>query len=177
MKLAHRISVKSDFLRKYYINRNCENASRDDIEIIQSHRFRSLVRHAFRESPFYSELYRDHGVHEGDIPELSITDLPIVDKQLIMDNFDLVVCNPKLKKQALMDFISDTHNINRKYLEKYVVIHTSGSSGKIGIYAYDDQDINAVNVLFVRYIYCVKPLVSMLSLPGYLCCAEKKTTV
>jgi phenylacetate-coenzyme A ligase PaaK-like adenylate-forming protein len=47
-------------------------------------------------------------------------------------------------------------------MDKYTIIHTSGSSGKLGLFVYDDKDINAINVLFVKYVFHVEPLLKML---------------
>lgn len=154
------IGSKGDFIRKYYWGNNV--GSRSSLLNLQNYRFKSLVWHAINKSPFYYELYRDCGIRKDVIPDLSISDLPIVDKKLLMDNYDLVVCNRRIRMKSLLDFIADSKNVNRKFLDRYVVVHTSGSSGKIGIYVYDDQDINSVYTLFFKYIHHAKPLITML---------------
>ncbi len=162
MRLSRRLVVKGDFFKKYYLGRDYSRFTVDDIRKVQRQRLENMISHACNHSDFYRELYKSQGINAKNIRELQITDLPIVDKNLIMDNFDEVVCDKAIKKEALSAFINDPARYNQRFMDKYTVIHTSGSSGKMGIFVYDDKDLNAINVLFVKYIFNVRPLLKML---------------
>lgn len=162
MRLSRRLVVKGDFFKKYYLGRDYSRFTTDDIRKVQHQRLENMIAHACDSSDFYRELYKSHGINAENIRELQITDLPIVDKNLIMDNFNEVVCDKAIKKDALSAFINDPARYNQRFMDKYTVIHTSGSSGKMGIFVYDDKDLNAINVLFVKYIFHVRPLIKML---------------
>jgi len=162
MKLSRRFIVKEDFLKKYYLGRDYAHFTAEDIRNVQHQRLKNIIRHACSHSDFYRELYASQGIDTKNISELAITDLPIVNKKMIMDNFDTVICNKAIKKEALSAFINDPAMYNQHFMDKYTVIHTSGSSGNIGIFVYDDMDMNAINVLFVKYIFNVRPLLKML---------------
>jgi phenylacetate-coenzyme A ligase PaaK-like adenylate-forming protein len=162
MRLSRRLVVKGDFFKKYNLGSDYTNFSAADILTLQRRRLENIIGHACKHSDFYRELYKSYGINAANTSELQITDLPIVDKNLIMDNFDQVVCNKAIKKEDLSAFINDPAMYNQRFKGKYTVIHTSGSSGKTGIFVYDDMDMNAINILFVKYVFNVKPLLKML---------------
>jgi phenylacetate-coenzyme A ligase PaaK-like adenylate-forming protein len=55
-----------------------------------------------------------------------------------MDNFDSVVTDTRIRKSDLHNFVSRPTNNVEKYLNKYIAIHTSGSSGNVGIFVHDE---------------------------------------
>jgi phenylacetate-CoA ligase len=162
LKLSRRLIVKEDFLKKYYLGRDYSHFTSDDIRNVQRRRLEDIICYACEHSDFYRELYSSLGINRDNVCELAITDLPIVDKNIIMDNFDQVVCDKSIKKTALSAFINDPAGYDKRFMDQYTVIHTSGSSGNIGIYVYDEKDVNAINILFVKYVFSVRPLLKML---------------
>lgn len=162
MNLSRRLIVKGNFFKKYYLGRDYSHFTSDDIRTVQRRRLENIIHYAYCHSDFYRELYSSQGINTDNVSELEITDLPIVDKNMIMDNFDEVICNKEIKKAALLAFINDPARFNQRFMDKYTVIHTSGSSGNIGIFVYDEKDINTVNILFVKYVFNIRPLLKML---------------
>jgi phenylacetate-CoA ligase len=71
----------------------------------QTEKLRSLVRYAWRESSFYRDYYSDHGLKETDLGDITVRDLPFTDKEMLMENFDRVVTDAKLRKTDLEAFI------------------------------------------------------------------------
>jgi len=57
-----------------------------------------------------------------------------------MEHYDDFVCDTELKREDLEKFISDPSNRGKKYKNTYQVIHTSGSSGTIGLFVYGAND-------------------------------------
>ncbi len=106
----------------------------------QQQRLRRLLAHVVARSGFYREYYREHGIDIGHPGRIRLEDLPIIDKQIMMANFDRFVCDKHLKKSELEKFITDPATTGQKYLRKYVVTHTSGSSGRIGLFVYGPND-------------------------------------
>ncbi len=162
IKRSRKISIQGDYLKKYFFSKEYLFSTAEYIRRIQRMRLEKIVQHAMTHSEFYRELYSNSGISINNISEIQVTDLPIVDKQLVMDNFDSVVCDKLIKKEELLSFISNPENANSRFMGKYTVIHTSGSSGKLGLFVYDDKDINTINVLFSKYTFHLKPLFRML---------------
>lgn len=113
-----------------------ERIMREELHARQRRRLRKLLRFTLSNSPFYSRLYAESGITLKNIDEIDLADLPIVNKDMVMQNFDSAVCSPDLERESLERFIADKTNTGRKYKGKYTVIHTSGTSGTIGIFVY-----------------------------------------
>jgi phenylacetate-coenzyme A ligase PaaK-like adenylate-forming protein len=102
----------------------------------QDQRFRELLSNLWTHSPFYRDFYADHGIQERHLADVSVRDLPIVDKETLMENFDRISTNTILRRCEIEAWIhSDTSR--GLYQDRYVVVHTSGSSGSLGIFVYD----------------------------------------
>lgn len=111
-------------------------------QAVQSERLHNLVNHARLNSPYYKELYKN-------LPEnFTLQDLPPVNKTVLMQNFDSWVTDPNVRLADINEFMQDKDNIGRKYLGKYLVFTTSGSTGNPSVVLYDKQTngvITAVN--------------------------------
>ena len=74
-----------------YSLRKRQGFTRAQMLAYQTRRLRNLVRHAWRRSPFYRQYYADHGLKEADLGDIGVGDLPLTDKELLMEHFDRVV--------------------------------------------------------------------------------------
>ena len=63
----------------------------------QDRLFRTLLRTVWQKSAFYREYYFDHGIREHQLAELSVSDLPFITKKILMENFDRVVTDARLR--------------------------------------------------------------------------------
>ncbi|MCF6807427.1 hypothetical protein L3V79_03350 [Thiotrichales bacterium 19S9-12] len=106
---------------------------------IVSNKERKIIQLGWRKSDFYRDYWYSHGIRESHLCELSINDLPLVDKTMLMQNFDHVVTNKRIKKNELETWIDQNTNYDELYLNKYHVVHTSGTSGEQGIFLWDKQ--------------------------------------
>lgn len=91
----------------------------------QLKRLRRLVGHAKQRSPYLQEKYADI-----DSESCQLADLPTCDKQEIMENFDRWVTDHTVKRASIEAFFEDADNLGELYQDKYVVSHTSGSTGQ-----------------------------------------------
>ena len=129
-----------------------ENLNKEQIAVIRKKRFNKLLEHVLQNSKFYREHYRKAGITLENFDKIEQKDIPTIDKQMMMDNYDDFVCKPELKRKDLEDFIADPINKGKKYLNEYEIIHTSGSSGKIGIFAYNKKDWATLMALVITRI-------------------------
>lgn len=107
----------------------------------QRARLQTLVRHARTASPYYRRLYRD--VAPGPV---SLASLPVASKPELMAHFDDWVTDPDITIASLRrDFLSDHSLLGARYLGRYFVATTSGTSGEPAILIHDD----AYSALFV----------------------------
>lgn len=103
----------------------------------QKRHFQTLLQHVWRRSAFYHDFYGDHGFREKDLSDVSASDLPILPKKTLIDNFDRAVTDPRLRKRELEEWFARHRDPSVEFLPDMVVLHGSGTSGDLGIFAYD----------------------------------------
>jgi phenylacetate-CoA ligase len=117
---------------------------RDQVEQIQKDNIDKTLKHAIANFPFYREYYNSIPISEQ--PSFGmLSSLPLIDKKRIMDNLDDVFTSSFLKREALEKHLH-TNPVGKRYLNN-TVIHTSGSSGTIGIFAYDPVSWDTLKAL------------------------------
>ena len=105
------------------------NAGRAAIEAASRSRLDALVRHAREHSPFYRDAYRGLPPRQLDLAEL-----PVVTKAALMARFDDWVTVPEVKRAAVLAFLADHKQIGERFLGRYVIWKSSGSTGEPGIF-------------------------------------------
>jgi phenylacetate-coenzyme A ligase PaaK-like adenylate-forming protein len=103
----------------------------------QHRQLKRLLKHVWSRSAFYRDYYSGHGISEKDFADVSISDLPLLPKKTLIDNFDQAVTDPRLRKKELEEWFEGHHDPGETFCKDVVVIHGSGTSGDIGIFPYD----------------------------------------
>ncbi len=120
--------------------KKAEALGEPELKQLQERRFKGLLRCVLRSSPFYRQYYSDHGIDIENVDGIELQDLPTIDKQLMMEHYDRLVCDSRLRREELEQFVSDRSAVQRRYAGDYEVVHTSGSSGKIGLFVYGQEE-------------------------------------
>ncbi len=119
-------------------HRRCRSLTREKLEAERLKRFRRLVAYARERSPYYAELMAGLGID----PAKSVPgDFPVLTKREVMQNFDRLVTDRSITKDKMSQFLSTSKDPLELYEGRYYVLHTSGSSGEIGIFPYSHDDI------------------------------------
>ena len=113
----------------------------------QQQRLDTVVRHAATHSPFYRRRLADTGT-VGDDP-IQLARLPILNKSDLMEHFDELVCDPRLRRDQLLDWAARMTR-DQLYLNRYRVMQTSGSSGRPGLFVYDTPGWRSIGSQFLR---------------------------
>ena len=113
----------------------------------QQRRLEIVVRHAATHSPFYRRWLAETGAL-GDGP-VDLAHLPMLDRSLLMEHFDELVCDPRLRRDELLDWVGQMTR-DQLYLDRYRVLLTSGSSGRPGLFVYDAAGWRSIAAGFVR---------------------------
>jgi phenylacetate-coenzyme A ligase PaaK-like adenylate-forming protein len=132
-----------------------ERWPRERLDAYQRERLTELVRHAAAHAPYYRERLPDGPVRLGE--------LPMLDKATLMERFDDIVCDRRLRRDALLEHL-DGLDHDALYLGEYRVMTTSGSSGRKGLFVYDRAAFLTCASQFLRCneICGVKPRVPRL---------------
>lgn len=115
--------------------------SRKQLMGLQRKRLREIVQFAYENCPFYTNLYTKHGIKKEHIDTIHVNDLPIVNKVKLMEHFENVVTDKRLKYKDLQKYIEENSDPKHNYLGKYKILHTSGTSGTVGIYPIAMHDV------------------------------------
>ncbi len=138
-------------LTQLYKFRNDSQLTAEKVQALSRQRFTDLLEKTYHSSRFYRDLYSAHGIKPTNLKEVRPADLPIVDKSMVMDNFDALITDPKITRKVVEDFLShDTNPRNR--LHNNTVIHTSGSSGVPGTFIYSKKEWSFIAALVVARI-------------------------
>jgi len=133
MSLALKASL---LLKRWEFSRN-SRLSRAKLEAVQLKKFRRLVAHANSRSPYYSDLIKTRSI---DIESCMPTDFPVLTKTDVMENFDRIVTDRRITKDGVSSFFKTSKDPADLYLDRFYAIHTSGSSGEVGISVFSKLD-------------------------------------
>ena len=127
--------------------RRNERLSRTQLGARKLQKFRRLVAHAARHSPYYAQLIRARGIA---IDRCTPEQFPLLTKAILMADFDRIVTDRRVSRQGLERFLLHSIDPNERFLGEYQVIHTSGSSGEVGYFVYSLHDWARAMAQFLR---------------------------
>ena len=101
----------------------------------QQRLLRASIAHALANSPFYRELYAAAGAG----PRSPVERLPVVTKTLLMERFDDVVTDRRLRLSELEAHLAVVGG-DELFLGEYRVLSTGGTSGVRGTFPYSRRE-------------------------------------
>ncbi len=148
MRIGYHRRRLADFAEGMRLSRELVGRERWPKERMRQHqqeRLDALVRYAVRLSPYYRERLSAWSV----TGRWSSEELPVLDKTRMMEHYDEVVTDPRLRRDKLLAWVEGLER-DDFYLEKYRVITTSGSSGRKGLFVYDAAGWRSIAAMFFR---------------------------
>ncbi|MFF4220197.1 phenylacetate--CoA ligase family protein [Streptomyces nondiastaticus] len=133
---------------KAWLARDIRRARRQGTAAImqrQRDRLAGMVAHVRAVSPYYRELYRGLPERVED-PAL----LPVTDKKTLMEHFDDWVTDRDITREKVRAFTDDPNLIGQRFLGKYLVATTSGTSGRRGLFVLDDRSMDVGSAVISR---------------------------
>lgn len=122
--------------------RATERLPREELRRHQQARLDELAAHARARSPFWRERL-------GAAGPVRLQDVPVLTKREMMDRYDDLVCDPRLRRDELLDWVARTERDDH-FAGEFRVMTTSGSSGFKGLFAYDRAAWQWMVGLFLR---------------------------
>ena len=107
--------------------------SRDQLLSYQAERLRALLEHAVSHSRYYRDALG------ADAANRPLTNLHTLSKADLMDSFDDIVTDPRLRRTDLEAHLSGSDPA-QSYLGTYRVLTTSGTTGRRGIFAVTEEE-------------------------------------
>lgn len=148
MRIKDTVKQAEDIVRALLILKRLnthDRWTRQDVERYQQQRLDALVRYAVQHSPFYREFYS--GIRT-DHP-INIQDLPILNKKLLMANWNKIVTDPRLHLADLQDYQERVKD-DQYFLDEYRVLTTAGSSGLKGVFVFNRREWSATMAATLR---------------------------
>ncbi|MEF8809181.1 phenylacetate--CoA ligase family protein, partial [Natronomonas sp.] len=112
--------------------------SREELLDLREERFRDLLHHAWDETDFYPDYYREHGISRDDLATIPSEEIPPLTKQQYIDNFDDLTTDDRLTREAIEEFL-ETHDRGARFENEYEVVHTSGTTGEPTHFVYSKE--------------------------------------
>lgn len=109
---------------------------------LQRVRLRALISFAREKSPYYRELYRGLPDEVDDIAML-----PVTDKRRLMARFDDWPTDREVTRERVDAWVADTMRVGDRFLGRYLVATTSGTTGARGVFVSDDRSLRVNRVL------------------------------
>ena len=112
---------------------------------LEAHQERSLQRlraHAYAHSPFYQRF------HAG-LTDRPLAELPVLTKTRVMEHFDELVTDRAIRRAEVERHLAALQG-DERYLDRYWVNATSGSTGQRGIFLFDRSAWLGVLATFAR---------------------------
>ncbi|HWH46071.1 MAG TPA: hypothetical protein VNT32_15230 [Thermoleophilaceae bacterium] len=123
-----------------------ERVSRAALEQYQRERVAAIVRYAAANSVFYRERFEGL-VGAGPV---DLAALPALDKRLMMDRYDDLVTDRRVRRDETLAWIEGLERDSLLH-GRYRAMTTSGSSGRKGLFVYDEPGWRAIMAGFLRY--------------------------
>jgi len=120
---------------------------REALAARQASRLVDMVAYARARSPFYGELYRDLPDRIEDPRQL-----PVTDKNMLMERFDEWCTDRAVTLEAAEAVVDDLDRIGERFLGKYTLATTSGTTGFRGIFLTDDRTMAVVAAMMLRWV-------------------------
>jgi putative adenylate-forming enzyme len=122
--------------------RRSEHISRPELERHQQRALERLRAHAYANSRFYQR-------HHRDAMQRPLAELPVVTKAQLMEHFDEVVTDPRIHLADVRTHLAALQG-DDKFLDRYWLASTSGSTGLRGLFLCDRREWVTVLASYAR---------------------------
>src|SRR5712691_39525 len=122
--------------------RRRDHWTRQQVEAHQADALRKLREYAYAHSPFYQRF------HQGQTGA-PLQELPVLTKAMVMDHFDELVTDRAIRLEEVKAHLANLSG-DERFLGRYRVIATSGSSGHPGIFLFNRAEWTTVLASFAR---------------------------
>src|SRR5262245_12600063 len=119
--------------------------SRSQLIEFQRDRLRSLLAHAVHASPYYRDAF---GPKAG-IGEVPLSELPTLPKATLMENFDLILTDGRLRLSDLEAHVASGQAC--RPFQGYRVFSTSGTAGLRGLTVYAEEEFALWTAASLRF--------------------------
>ena len=114
-------------LWQLYRKKQTMKKSKEQIQALQEKKLRKMLLYAYDHSAYYREAFETAGITADRIGTTPLDHFPTLNKELLMEHYDEIVTDPNIRQSELRSFGERSSDSMECYLEKYHVVHSSGS--------------------------------------------------
>ena len=122
-----------ELVRATLLIKSNQRLTRAEFERRQLKRFRNFAAFVQGRSRYYGRVMKEHGI---DPATCTPQQFPVLAKTDVLRNFDDIVTEPEVTTRGIEEFLHGSHDPLERYLGRYTVIHTSGTSGQVGHFVF-----------------------------------------
>lgn len=112
---------------------------REQIKALQNKKLRKLLHYAYDHSPYYRETFERAGIRKENLDYMPLEFFPVTDKETFLAEYDRIVTDRAVRQRDMRAFDEEDKNSAEKYLGKYHIVHSSGSTGTAKFFLYDEK--------------------------------------
>lgn len=127
-----------------------EKKTPNEISALQKKKLRRLLHYAYESSPYYRDSFEKAGITADKIDSTPLSKFPTIDKSILLLQFDSIVTVPDLKQEEIRNFDEQEKPDRKPFMDKYHIVHSSGSTGKPGYFVYDKSAWNSMLLGIIR---------------------------
>lgn len=113
--------------------------SREQIKKLQQQKLKKLLHYVYRNSAYYRNAFQKIGIREEDLDSVPLHSLPVMNKDVLLEHYDEIVTDEAVRQADIKVFSDNTDIKSEKYLGRYHIVHSSGSTGVEKYFLYDDK--------------------------------------
>lgn len=122
--------------------RQRDSWTREQLSAHQAASLQRLRAHAYANSPFFHRFHA--GLHAAPLREL-----PVLTKAQVMEHFDELATDRRIRRIDVERHVANLRE-DERYLDRYWVVATSGSTGRRGLFLFDRSAWLGVLATFAR---------------------------
>lgn len=127
-----------------------EKKTPEEISVLQKQKLCRLLHYAYETSPYYRDSFEKAGITSDKIGNTPLSKFPVIDKSVLLSQFDRLVTVPDLKQEEIRRFDEQEKPDRKPFNGKYHIVHSSGSTGKPGYFVYDKSAWNSMLLGIIR---------------------------
>jgi phenylacetate-CoA ligase len=128
-----------EIVKAFFAAKRVDRMTRAKVERYQQHLLNDQLLFTWDHSPFYHKLWSEAGIKREELIGINMERLPVVNKKLLMDNFQAVITEKNITRDDVEQFIKTDPTGKKWYKDRFVAMNTSGSSGVVGVFLYTKE--------------------------------------
>ncbi|OAR26369.1 hypothetical protein A8W25_13195 [Streptomyces sp. ERV7] len=150
------IAGQSSILGVYNFLEENESLPAGQLAARQRHLLRKQLSYARRESPYFANILRHHTVEDLLNSPERWADLPLMDKSVLLENFDVVRTRNDITYPRVHEYLSDRSLADEPFHgSDLLVVSTAGTSGKSGYFVYDQREQAHIRAQYFRFMRAI----------------------